>query len=105
MFNLFFKAKEYDLDGAEFKSKYKAAKGILVDVRTPGEFQMGSIRGARNIDFMSPNFMERFTQLDKDKEYFLFCRSGARSGNACSMLIKQGYKVYNLASGIGGWPE
>lgn len=106
MFNFFTKTKEYeDLRGTEFKTKYQAAKGILVDVRTPGEFQSGSIRGARNIDFMSSSFMERFTQLDKNKEYFLFCRSGARSGNACGMLVKQGYKVYNLSGGIGDWPE
>lgn len=106
MFNLFSRTKEYeDLGGLDFKTKYNAAKGILVDVRTPGEFQSGSIRGARNIDFMSAGFMERFQQLDKNKEYFLFCRSGARSGNACHMLAKEGYKVYNLSGGIGAWPE
>jgi len=106
MFNLFSRAKEYeDLGGSEFKSRYNEVKGVLVDVRTPGEFQSGSIRGARNIDFMSASFMERFTQLDKNKEYFLFCRSGARSGQACSILSKQGYKVYNLMGGVGAWPN
>lgn len=106
MFNLFSRTKSYeDLGGSAFKNKFKESKGVLVDVRTPGEFQSGSIKGARNIDFMSAGFMEKFTQLEKDKEYFLFCRSGARSGQACSMLSKEGYKVYNLAGGVGAWPN
>ena len=38
--------------------------------------------------------------LDKDKEYYLLCRSGARSENACSVLMKEGYKVINVKGGV-----
>lgn len=107
MFNLFsLGTKAYEnLRGSDFKEKFKATKGaVLVDVRTLGEFKGGSLKGARHIDFMSYSFKDEFLKLDKDKEYFLFCRSGNRSGQACNVLSKEGYKVYNLAGGIGTWP-
>jgi rhodanese-related sulfurtransferase len=108
MFNLFsMGTKAYEnLSGAEFKSKYTETTGaVLVDVRTAGEFASGTIKGAKNIDFMSSSFKEQFAKLDKAKAYFLFCRSGNRSGQACSVLAKEGYKVYNLNGGVGAWPR
>jgi rhodanese-related sulfurtransferase len=108
MFNLFsIGTKNYEnLKGAEFKTKYNQSKGaVLVDVRTPGEFRSGTIRGSRNIDFMSASFGSQVATLDKSKEYFLFCRSGSRSAQACNLMAKEGFKVYNLAGGIGEWPE
>jgi len=95
-----------DLSGEEFKKKFESTPGaVLVDVRTPGEYRSGTIQGARNIDFLSPDFKNDFLKLDKNKSYFLFCRSGNRSGQACRMLAKEGYKVYNLDGGIGEWPD
>lgn len=108
MFNLFsIGTKTYEnLDGRAFKQKFEATKGaVLVDVRTAGEFSSGSIKGAKNIDFMSSSFKTQFSKLEKDKEYFLYCRSGNRSGQACNILSKEGYKVYNLDGGLGAWPR
>ena len=108
MFNLFsIGTKIYEnLKGDQFKEKYNQSKhGVLLDVRTQGEFRSGSIRGARNIDFMSASFGSQVATLDKSKEYFLFCRSGSRSGQACTLMAKEGFKVYNLAGGIGQWPD
>lgn len=107
MFNLFSshpKAYE-DLKGSAFKEKFIQTKGVLVDVRTAGEVREGTIKGAKHIDFMSPNFRNEFNKLDKSKAYFLFCRSGNRSGQACSILSKEGYHVYNLSRGITDWPH
>lgn len=108
MFNLFsMGTKAYEnLDGHKFKEKFTGTAGaVLVDVRTSGEFSSGTIKGAKNIDFMSSSFKEQFLKLDKNKEYFLFCRSGNRSGQACNILSKEGYKVYNLDGGVGAWPR
>jgi len=108
MFKLFsFGAKTYEyLDGPEFKEKFLAsASAQLVDVRTPAEFRSGSIKGAKNIDFAAASFKEQFLKLDKGKEYFLFCRSGTRSGQACAAMVKEGYKVYNLDGGVSAWPK
>lgn len=108
MFNIFgSKPKNYEnLDGNTFKDRYnKAGKAELLDVRTPGEFASGTIPGAKNIDVTSAQFQQALKTLDKDKEYFVFCRSGNRSGSACDMMAAQGFKAYNLAGGVGAWPK
>lgn len=106
MFNSIFSKKENDLDGKTFKQKFETtANAELLDVRTPGEFSSGSIPGAKNLDLMAPDFQNQVQKLDKDKTYFLFCRSGSRSGSAASLLEKSGLNSYNLAGGIGAWPQ
>lgn len=108
MFNIFKSVpKNYeDLDGKSFKAKFEETPDAkLLDVRTPAEFSSGTIRGAQNIDVTSPQFQSALKTLDKDKEYFLFCRSGNRSGSACKIMADEGFKVYNLAGGIGAWPR
>ena len=98
-------ASEFEsLDGVEFKLKYKQTPNAkLLDVRTPAEFKSGTIQGSVNVDVMSTGFKQAFVKLDKSKEYFLFCRSGARSATACKMMSSEGYKVYNLKGGISSW--
>ena len=98
-------ASEFEsLDGVEFKLRYKESPNAkLLDVRTPAEFKAGTIQGAVNIDLMSAGFKQAVAKLDKSKEYFLFCRSGARSATACKMMSSEGYKVYNLRGGISSW--
>lgn len=95
-----------DLGGNEFKSKYTSIQGaVLLDVRSPGEFKGDRLKGARNMDIMSPSFAGQVETLDKSKAYFLYCRSGNRSGNACTVMAEKGFKAYNLKRGIGDWPE
>jgi rhodanese-related sulfurtransferase len=106
MFNLFFKKKESDLKGAQFKTQYNTDKShILLDVRTAGEYQSGSLSGAKNMDVMAGDFKNKIEKLDKSKTYYVFCRSGNRSGNAVSMLEKLGFKAFNLVGVIGAWPK
>ncbi|WP_162426651.1 rhodanese-like domain-containing protein [Pontibacter pudoricolor] len=108
MFNIFKSApKNYeDLDGTTFKTKYNnTTKAELLDVRTASEFASGTIPGARNLDVTSPQFQQALKTLDKDKEYFVFCRSGNRSGSACDLMTAQGFKAYNLSGGLGAWPR
>ena len=105
MFGLFGPKNYEALNGKEFQQRYKASPGaVLIDVRTAGEFRAGSIRGARNLDIMSPAFMQQVEHLDKTKEYFLFCRSGSRSAQACNHMAKNGFKVFNLNGGVYDWP-
>jgi rhodanese-related sulfurtransferase len=97
---------EFDsLEGVDFKEKFSnTSSAALVDVRTPAEYASGTIENALNIDFFAPNFIDRFSQLPQDVEYFIFCRSGGRSGQACARLSMMGFKVNNLEGGIGEWP-
>lgn len=106
MFN-FFKAqpKNYiDLSNEDFKKGMTAADAVVIDVRTAGEFQSGKLKGARNIDIMSRNFMAQVQNLPKDKKYYIYCRSGNRSGQACDIMSEMGFEnTYNLANGIMSW--
>lgn len=108
MFNIFgSKPKNYEnLDGSTFRTRYQSAsKAELLDVRTAGEFAGGSIKGAKNLDISSSQFQQALKTMDKGKEYFVFCRSGNRSGSACDIMSKEGFKAYNLSGGIGAWPK
>jgi rhodanese-related sulfurtransferase len=92
-------------NGKEFKAAYQNAdNAVLLDVRTDDEFASGTIKGAKNLDIMSPRFSSEIDKLDKRAEYFVFCRSGNRSAQACSIMVKRGLKAHNLAGGIGAWP-
>lgn len=68
-----------------------SADTVIIDVRTPGEFATGHLDGAVNIDIQSPDFAAQVMELDKDGEYFIYCRSGNRSGQAISQMDKMGF--------------
>jgi len=93
-----------NLDAEDFqKMLQQKPDAILLDVRTPEEYQSGRIPQSININLMDRAFMTQIALLDKEKPYFIYCRSGARSGQACAMMANQGFEVYNLAGGIIGW--
>ncbi len=93
-----------NLNGRDFKSNFENANGVLLDVRTPEEFTAGHIDGSINIDIFNPDFRDQIDSLDKSKEYFVYCRSGNRSGQACMLMTELGYKSNNLMGGIAAWP-
>lgn len=64
---------------------------IVIDVRTPEEFASGHLQGAVNIDVQSPDFMAQVSQLDPGADYFIYCRSGNRSGQAISQMANMGF--------------
>ena len=80
-------------------------ESVIIDVRTDDEFSTGYIEGAVNIDFyMGNKFISEIDKLDKSKSYFIYCKSGARSGQTCELMKQKGFKkVYNLKGGILGW--
>ncbi|WP_026898067.1 rhodanese-like domain-containing protein [Daejeonella oryzae] len=99
-------SNSFDKDGKSFKEAFKnTPNAVLLDVRTPEEFSSGTIDGAQNIDYYLSDFESKVLTLDKDKEYFIFCRSGNRSGKTCSILESNGFKAYNLQGGIDEWPK
>ena len=82
----------------------KDENSTLIDVRTFEEFNEGHIDGAINIDIFSPKFQEDVEKLDKDKKYFVVCRSGGRSMSAASAMESLGFsKIYNMAGGMMSW--
>ena len=95
-----------DLDQDEWVKKCKLLRDSkIIDVRTPQEFQDYRIPDSENIDFYDPqNFVKKITPLNKEASYFLYCKSGVRSYNSCSIMKDMGFKnVYNLVGGISEW--
>lgn len=76
----------------------------ILDVRTPAEFKAGHIKGAENIDFRAKNFEERLSTLDKDARYFIYCRTGNRSGAVLGIMRRLGFSnVWHLKHGVVDW--
>ena len=96
--------KVNNLNVSEFSNKVKDSSVVVLDVRTPGEFQTGHLANAVNIDYEGLNFEGEVNKLDKTKTYAVYCRSGRRSGLATDMMAKDGFKsIYNLEGGIEAW--
>lgn len=93
-----------NLKSEEFQERILADRSsVILDVRTEAEFETERIPNSININVMDDAFVKRISTLDKAKTYFVYCRSGGRSGSACSLMSKEGYAVYNLEGGILGW--
>jgi len=95
------------LSSKDFIEKYKSTQNaVLVDVRTPAEFEAGNIPGSINIDFENSNFENEIKKLDTSKIYFIYCRSGNRSSKALPIMQRNGIKnIYDLQGGISNTPQ
>ncbi len=85
--------------GTDFKA-LKEAGAIIIDVRSPQEFDRGHIKGSKNIPV---NIIQREVNALKklNKPVITVCHSGARSGMAKSVLKAAGIEVYNGGSWSG----
>lgn len=93
------------LEPKVFIESYKASEeGILLDVRTPEEWNQGIIEGAKMLNFFSPAFEAELKKLDKNLPIYVYCKSGGRSGKTAAKLKALGYEeVYDLSGGITAW--
>ena len=80
-------------DLKEIKSK----GAVILDVRTTGEYAGGHVKGSMNIPL--DRLSQQLKKLPKDRPVIACCQSGARSGQAVSILKAEGYEAYNG----GGW--
>lgn len=95
------------LSSSDFIVKYKSTPdAILIDVRTPAEFNAGHIKEAINVDYENINFESEIKKLDPLKTYFVYCRSGNRSSKSIPIMNRLGIKnIYDLQGGISNAPE
>jgi phage shock protein E len=78
---------------------------VILDVRTPEEFNDGHIDRAININLNSNDFKDQINKLDKNKIYVVYCRSGHRSGNAVKIMKDLKFmEVYDIG-GIIQWED
>ena len=99
------KVEYKNLTSAQFEELIKNPNVQLVDVRTLAEHMEGHIPGSLNINVKDEEgFPEAVDELlDKGREVAVYCRSGRRSRTAAELLVKKGFKVYNLDKGILNW--
>lgn len=78
---------------------------VILDVRTEDEVNEGFIPNAIHLDiYKGQEFLDEIKKLDTDKNYYVYCRSGNRSGQACSIMNQLGFEnAYNLMGGFTDW--
>jgi len=82
----------------------QAASGdmVFIDVREPDEYAEGHIEGMVNMPLST--LEDTYSQLPKDKEIVIICRSGNRSMQAAQLLRDKGYtRLVNVQGGMLDW--
>ncbi len=85
----------------------KDREAVILDVRTTEEYELDHIPGAQQINVNEPqDFMDKIKTLDKSKRYYVYCKSGNRSRQACQVLDFNGFKhTYSLQGGYETWKD
>ncbi|MEE9362808.1 MAG: rhodanese-like domain-containing protein [Cellulophaga sp.] len=95
-----------DLLQEDWQEQYKNDdNGFMIDVRTEDEVEEGYIPNSTNIDiYLGQGFLDEIDKLDKTKNYYVYCRSGNRSGQACAIMRNAGFQnTFNLIGGFMEW--
>lgn len=95
-----------NIDQQQFEDLSKDKDAVIIDVRTPMEWEDGVIPTTHHfVNFHeSDTFLQFLKKLPQDKKYLMVCRSGNRSGIACQMMDQMGFEhTYNLFGGVLGY--
>lgn len=88
------------------ESRRKDGGLVVLDVRTPEEFNDGHIAGAVNLDSNDREFRAKLAKLDPSKTYLVHCFSGARSRRAVKRLRDLGFAdLYHMPAGMKAWKK
>lgn len=77
---------------------------VVIDVRTPEEYEKGHLEGATLINFYGEDFSQKINELPKDQKYLVYCHSGGRSAKAVKQMEDAGFTdVHNMLGGWSAW--
>ena len=78
---------------------------FLLDVRSEEEYEESHIPDSKLLNIRNPQlFMDGLKDLDKSKNYYVYCHSGVRSVQACQVMKSFGFEnLNNLLGGISEW--
>lgn len=104
-FGSFLKIDFENLDSVSFEYKYNNDdNAVLLDTRTLLEYNEVRIPDSQLMDLIDPNLENNLQNMDRKKNYYLYCQSGSRSFQAARIMKNYGFEnVYNLKSGIARW--
>lgn len=92
------------LSPKDFAQQLTAEKGILLDVRTPGEWKKGHLKDARHLDIFRDDFESEVSKMDTNTTVFVYCASGGRSAEAAEIMLKKGFqKIIDMDGGFVRW--
>jgi rhodanese-related sulfurtransferase len=92
------------VDPVKFSEVISQPDVIILDVRTPDEFNAGHIANAININLEGSDFSSEVSKLDKNATVAVYCRSGNRSGVATDQMAELGFTdMYDMQGGIVDW--
>lgn len=93
---IFFRIDKSDLSYEEAMNIYKKQRALLIDVRTPEEYQKNHLKNAVNVPFYEIENISNEIK-DKDEIILLYCKTGKRSNIAKEVLMQNGYRnVYTV---------
>ena len=79
---------------------------VVLDIRTPEEFNEARLADAIMVDFYADDFADQLDTLDKDVPYVMYCRTGNRSSDAVKTMKDLGFvEVHEIDGGIVNWHE
>ena len=95
----FFKQSNINQGIEEYK---RTGDAVLLDVRTPQEYQEGHIPESKNVPLQQ---LDNIASVAKNKDIplFVYCYSGSRSRQATGMLQRMGYSKVNNIGGIAAY--
>lgn len=94
------------LSPQQFKEQVvnETAEYKILDLRTDEEVAQGMVPTAEQLDYLGDKFDAELKKLDKSKTYYIYCRSGNRSGKAMTLMTELGFeKVYDMKGGMQAW--
>lgn len=100
LFYLSRKISHSTMDPEAAKQQLAEEPGVIIDVRTPQEYAEGHLQKTdHNLNVMSNDFEQKLASLDKNQTYYLYCRSGNRSGRAAGIMKQNGFQnVFNIGA-------
>lgn len=79
---------------------------IIIDVRTPEEFNKGHLEKAVNYNFYERDFEDKLKQIDTNKKVIIYCEVGGRSAVALKKMKEMGFKyVLEIEGGYRSWKK
>ena len=93
------------IDPVAFKKEISATPNAqILDVRTPEEYASEHLQNAKNVNWLSADFVANTSKYDKSKPVFVYCKSGGRSHKAAEKLAELGFtNIIELEGGILKW--
>lgn len=91
----------------EFSEKINSDESAIIhDLRTFEEYSKGHITNSLLVDIYHPTYQKKIMELDKSKNYYIYCRIGSRRYHAGYFILQMGFeKVSHLQDGIIAWKD